>query len=168
MIARMPKKMSPFTVLNGIFKKVLKYSISKYTRFSQTKYHIPSWKTETGSLKQKNISVIQGKNRKIPINSEKNENFEKHNNAFFMSQGSLQPKNRSLGQKVFSVVREQTYTQTDTQTYTQTWKWIQRTPFQCFRIFFLQPVIKDRSNKCHSPILVGRILVFFFPEMPCS
>ena len=35
---------------------------------------------------------------------------------FLMSQGSLDPKNRFLGQKVYSVARVQTDRQTDTQT----------------------------------------------------
>ena len=47
------KKMSPLTVKNGIFKKFQKSSISYGTRFSQPKYHIPTWKTMTGSLKTK-------------------------------------------------------------------------------------------------------------------
>ena len=47
---------------------------------------------------------------------------------FFMSQGSLDPKIRFLGQKMFSVACVQTDTQTQ--------KWLQRTPFQGFRIFF--------------------------------
>ena len=59
---------------------------------------------------------------------------------FLMSQGSFSPKIRFLCQKVCSVAR--------TQTDRQTRKWIQRTPFQGFRIFqiFLQPIIKERSN----------------------
>ena len=56
---------------------------------------------------------------------------------FLMSQGSLNPKIWFLGQKVYPVV------QTDRR-YTNTrllWA-----PFQRFRIFFLQPIIKDRPN----------------------
>ena len=50
----------------------------------------------------------------------KNENFEKQKNAFFlMSQGSLDPKIRFLGQKVCSVARVQTDTQTDTKVNTE-------------------------------------------------
>ena len=73
------------------------------------------------------------------------QNFEKQKMRFFlMSQGSFSPKIRFLGQKVCSVARRQTDRQTDRQTR----KWIQRTPFQGFRIFqiFLQPIIKERSN----------------------
>ena len=42
---------------------------------------------------------------------------------------------------------------TDRQTDRQTRKWIQRTPFQGFRIFqiFLQPIIKERSNSMKTP-----------------
>ena len=50
-----------------------------------------------------------------------------------MSQGSLDPKIRFIGQKVCSVARVQTDRHTDTQTDKQTQKWIQRTPFQGFR-----------------------------------
>ena len=48
-----------------------------------------------------------------------------------MSQGSLDPKIRFIGQKVCSVARVQTDRHTDRQTR----KWIQRTPFQGFRNF---------------------------------
>ena len=54
---------------------------------------------------------------------------------FLMSQGSFDPKIRFIGQKVCSVARVQTDRQTDTHTDTQTRKWIQRTPFQDFRIY---------------------------------
>ena len=52
---KLPKnrKMTPLTVKNGIFKKCQKSSISYGTRFSQPKYHIPTRKTMTGSLKTK-------------------------------------------------------------------------------------------------------------------
>ena len=52
-----------------------------------------------------------------------------------MSQGSLDPKIRFIGQKVCSVARVQTDRHTDRQTHRQTRKWIQRTPFQGFRNF---------------------------------
>ena len=70
---------------------------------------------------------------------------------FLMSQGSLDPKIRFIGQKVCSVARVQTDRHTDRQTHRQTRKWIQRTPFQVFRIFqiFHQPIIKELSNKKH-------------------
>ena len=48
-----------------------------------------------------------------------------------MSQGTLDPKSRFLGQKMCFVARVQTDTQTDRQTR----KWIHRTPFQGFRNF---------------------------------
>ena len=48
------EKMTPLTVKNGILKKCQKSSISYGTRFSQPKYHIPTWKTMTDSLKTKN------------------------------------------------------------------------------------------------------------------
>ena len=54
---------------------------------------------------------------------------------FLMSQGSLDPKIRFIGQKVCSVARVQTDRHTDRQTHRQTRKWIQRTPFQGFRNF---------------------------------
>ena len=54
----------------------------------------------------------------MPIKSVKNENFEKQKkNCFFlMSQGSLDPKIRFIGQKVCSVARVHTDTHTDRQT----------------------------------------------------
>jgi len=36
------EKMTPLTVKNGIFKKCQKSSIPYGTRFSQSKYHIPT------------------------------------------------------------------------------------------------------------------------------
>ena len=52
------ERITPLTVKNGIFKKCEKSSISYGTRFSEPKYHIPTWKTMTSSLKTKNTSVI--------------------------------------------------------------------------------------------------------------
>ena len=55
-----------------------------------------------------------------------------------MSQGSLNPKIRFLGQKVWPVACAQTDRQTDTQTHRQTdrqTEWLLRAPFQGFRIF---------------------------------
>ena len=60
-----------------------------------------------------------------------------------MSQGSLDPKIRFLGQKVCSVARVQTHRQTDTQTDT---KVNTEDTLSGFQEFFLQPIIKDRSN----------------------
>ena len=45
-----------------------------------------------------------------------------------MSQGSLNPKIRLLGQKVYAVARSHTHTHTQTE-------WLLRAPFQGFRIF---------------------------------
>ena len=54
---------------------------------------------------------------------------------FLMSQGSLDPKTRFIGQKVY----RQTDTQTDTKVNTED-------TLSGFQEFFLQPIIKDRSN----------------------
>ena len=62
---------------------------------------------------------------------------------FLMFQGPLNPKIRFLAQKLWSVVHVQRNTHTDRHTR----KWILRASFQGFRIFFLQPIIKDRPNK---------------------
>ena len=55
---------------------------------------------------------------------------------FLMSQGSLNPKIRFLGQKVCPVARGQT----DTQTHTKV------TTVGTLSGFFLQPIIMDRPN----------------------
>ena len=61
-----------------------------------------------------------------------------------MSQGSLNPKIRFLGQKVCPVTRGHT-TQTDTKVTTVgTLSWFQE--------FFLQPAIKDRPNNMYMSI----------------
>ena len=73
---------------------------------------------------------------------------------FLMSQGSLNPKIRFLGQKMCSAARGRTDRQTDRHTR----KCKQRTPFQVFRIFFqicLQPIIKERSKMIDSNIYLG-------------
>ena len=62
---------------------------------------------------------------------------------FLMSQGSLDPKIRFLGQKVCSVARAQTDRHTDTQTDT---KVNIEDILSGFQEFFLQPIMKDRSN----------------------
>ena len=62
---------------------------------------------------------------------------------FLMSQGSLNPKIRFLGQKMCSVARRQTDTQTDRQTHT---KVTTVGTLSGFQEFFLQPIIKDRPN----------------------
>ena len=56
-----------------------------------------------------------------------------------MSQGSLNPKIRILGQKVCSVVHGRTDTQTHTKVTTVG-------TLSGFQEFFIQPIIKDRPN----------------------
>ena len=63
---------------------------------------------------------------------------------FLMSQGSLNPKIRFLGQKMCSVARLRTDRQTDTQTDT---KVTTEGTLSGFQDFFLRPIIKDRPNK---------------------
>ena len=58
---------------------------------------------------------------------------------FLMSQGSLDPKIRFIGQKVCSVARVHTDRQTDTKVNTED-------TLSGFQEFFLQPIIKDRSK----------------------
>ena len=66
---------------------------------------------------------------------------------FLMSQGSLDPKITFLCQKVCSVARVQTDTQTHRQTDRQTdTKVNTEDTLSGFQEFFLQPIIKDRSN----------------------
>ena len=62
---------------------------------------------------------------------------------FLMSQGSLDPKIRFIGQKVCSVARVQTDRHTRTQTDT---KVNTKDTFSGFEECSLQPIIKDRSN----------------------
>ena len=62
---------------------------------------------------------------------------------FLMSQGSLNPKIRFLGQKVCSVACIQTDTQTHRHTDT---KLTTVGTHSGFQEFFLQPIIKDRPN----------------------
>ena len=66
------------------------------------------------------------KNVKMKISKNKKMRF------FLMSQGSLNPKIRFLGQKVWPVARSHTDRHTDRQT-----EWLLRAPFQGFRISFL-------------------------------
>ena len=66
----------------------------------------------------------------------------------FMSQGSLNPKIRFLGQTMCSVARGQTDTHIDRQTHT---KVNTEDTLSGFQECFLQPIIKDRSNYDHSP-----------------
>ena len=56
-----------------------------------------------------------------------------------MSHGSLNPKIRFVGQKVCSVARERTDTQTHTKVTTEG-------TLSGFQDFFLQPIIKDRPK----------------------
>ena len=80
---------------------------------------------------------------------------------FLMSQGSLNRKIRFLCQKVCSVARVQTDTQTDTKVYTED-------TLSGFQEFFLQPIIKDRPNYSACVLSVYRKYVhhFCFPQCP--
>ena len=90
--------------------------------------------------------LYKEKNRKMPIKSVKMKISKNKKMRFFlMSQGSLDPKIRFIGQKVCSVARvhtdRQTHRQTDTKVNTED-------TLSGFHEFFLQPIIKDRSNTC--------------------
>ena len=61
---------------------------------------------------------------------------------FLMSQGSLNPKITFLGQKLCSVARERTHTHRQTDTHESEYR---GHPFRVSG-FFLQSIIKDRSN----------------------
>ena len=69
---------------------------------------------------------------------------------FLMSQGSFNQKIRFLGQKVCPVARGQTDGQTHTKVNTED-------TLSGFQEFFLQPIIKERSNK-HNAELRGTAL----------
>ena len=69
-----------------------------------------------------------------------------------MSQGSLNPKIRFLGQKVWPVARSRTDRQTDTQTDRVTTEGT----LSGFQDFFLQPIIKDRPNNKKSQFSNGK------------
>ena len=62
-----------------------------------------------------------------------------------MSQGSLNPKIRFLGQKVCPAARIRTDEQTDRHTHTHTHETTEGT-LSGFQEFFLQPIIKDRPT----------------------
>ena len=83
------------------------------------------------------------------------ENISKNEKMCFylMCQGSFNPKIRFLGQKVCSVSRVQTDTQTDTKVNTED-------TLSGFHEFFLQPFIKDRSNNISISFFHDRYLVF--------
>ena len=70
---------------------------------------------------------------------------------FLMSQGSLNPKIRFLGQKVCPVARSQTHTQTHRQTHRVTTEGT----LSGVQDFFLQPIIKDRPNNKPSTALMS-------------
>ena len=82
------------------------------------------------------------KSVKIKISKNKKMRF------FLMSQGSFNPKIRFLGQKVWPVGRSRTHRQTDEVTTEDT--------LSGFQDFFLQPIIKDRSNKAYLPTQIFR------------
>ena len=67
-----------------------------------------------------------------------------------MSQRSLDPKIRFLGQKVSSVAHEHTDRQTDRQTHLKVTTVGTLSEFQ---EFFLQPIIKDRPKNYPPPLL---------------
>ena len=81
----------------------------------------------------------------MPIKSGKMKISKNKKMCFFlMSQGSLDPKIRFLGQNVCS------YTQTDTQTDRQTHTKVKTEgTLSGFQDFFLQPIIKKWANTRH-------------------
>ena len=90
--------------------------------------------------KQKFTSLYKGKESKNANKKRKNENFEKQKMRFFLiSQGSLNPKIRFLGQKVCPVAQTDL---TDRHTYRVTTEGT----LSGLQDFFLQPIIKDRLN----------------------
>ena len=85
----------------------------------------------------KSVKMKISKNKKMPF--------------CLMSQGSLDPKIRFLGQKVCSVARVQTDRHTVTHTHRQTGTKVNtEDTLLGFQDFFLQPIIKDRSNSISS------------------
>ena len=95
-------------------------------------------------------SVIWGKNRKMQIKNVKTKISTKKMRFFLMFQwSSFNPKISFLGQKVCSVVREQTHTHTETdshrETHTHT-KVNTEDTLSWFQEFFLQPIIKGLSE----------------------
>ena len=79
----------------------------------------------------------------MPIKSVKMKISKNKKMCFFlMSQGSLNPKIRFLGQKMWPVARSQTHRRTDTQSD----YWGHPFRISGFQDFFLQPIIKDRPN----------------------
>jgi len=82
-----------------------------------------------------------------------------------MSQGSLNPKIRLLGQKMCYVARERTHTHRQTHTKVTTVGTLSG-----FHEFFLQPIIKDRPYKVissmpwfnHQPPYIGPIKIDVF------
>ena len=123
----------PFNRKNGIFNKKSQVSIFYGIRFSQPKYHIPRLKIVTGSYETKHLLVLY-----------------KGNAFFIMSQGSLNPKNRFLGQKVCPVARWHTHTETHT-------GWLLRAPFQGFRSFSINLLSRigptSTTTSCSGQIL---------------
>ena len=83
------------------------------------------------------------KSVKIKISKNKKMRF------FLMFQGSLDPKIRFLGQKVSSVALVLTDTQTDTKVNTED-------TLSGFQEFFLQPIIKERSNCIKIIIIINK------------
>ena len=114
-----------------IFYQKCLFSDGKWS--SQPKYHILSWKTVTGSLKENILVLYKGKIEKCIYKKRKNQNcrncFKK--NAFLSHvQRITQPKDQVPRSKCVPCSPR-----TDRQTDGRTRKWKQRTPFQGFRIF---------------------------------
>ena len=66
--------------------------------FSQTKYHIPRWKTVSGSLKQKNYQCYVRKNLKMTIKNVKMKiPKNKKQKKFFFFSYSKDPVTRKFG-----------------------------------------------------------------------
>ena len=85
----------------------------------------------------------------MPIKSIKMKISKNKKMCFFLiSQRSLNPKIRFPGQKMCSVARLQTDTQTDTHTKVTT-----EGTLLGFQEFFLQPIIKDRPKKKKKKLL---------------
>ena len=71
-----------------------------------------------------------------------------------MSQGSLNPKNRFLGQKVCPVARSHTDTHTDRVTTEST--------VSGFQDFFLEPIVEDLPNITEKPYCFLYLLIIYY------
>ena len=102
----------------------------------------------------KNLLVLyKEKKSKNAYKKRKNENFKKQKNAFLSHVPRIiQPKS-FLGQKLCSVARLHTDTQTHRHTHT---KVTTVGTLSGFQEFFLQPIIKDRPNNWNPLILLPK------------